>query len=271
VRNTLQKLQVEDELRQRFGLRDVRLADNVNCSQQETHRLIASEAAAYFDKSIRSNMKIGVTWGRTLSSMVDQLTINRTIQNLTVYTLVGNTADSPDFQPNILAQKLLQKFNGSLKTIAAPFMCGSAQLCAEMKREPQIANILSGVRDLDITIVGIGEAPVPGSKKLSDYPFDEAIINELVQSGAVGDICGNFFDIDGRVCSTTIKDRIVSIDITELPQHKMVVGVGGGSNKTQSILGALNGSYLDVLITDLETARSVLALDAKHSDVDAPQ
>lgn len=39
----------------------------------------------------------------------------------------------------------------------------------------------------------------------------------------------------------------------------MVVGIGGGAQKVQSILGALNGSYLDVLVTDLQTAQAVLA------------
>ena len=258
VRNTLQRVQLEDELREKYGLSDVVIADSSGCEEQDIIRLIASEAASYCNKLIKSGMKIGVTWGRTLSAMVSQLDTNRTVSDLVVYTLVGNTADSPDFQPNILAQKLLQKYSGALKTIAAPFICGTSQLCADIKKEPQVASILSTAKDLDLTLVGIGEAPVPGSEKLSDYPFDHDIIEELVRSGAVGDICGNFIDIDGNVCATSIKDRVVSIDIEELPHHKMVVGIGGGANKVRSITGALHGGYLDVLITDSETAYRVL-------------
>ena len=38
-----------------------------------------------------------------------------------------------------------------------------------------------------------------------------------------------------------------------------MIGTGGGPQKVRSILGALNGGYLDVLITDVQTAVAVLA------------
>ena len=39
-----------------------------------------------------------------------------------------------------------------------------------------------------------------------------------------------------------------------------MIGVGGGPAKVKSVLGALNGHYLDVLITDVQTAAQVLEL-----------
>lgn len=77
---------------------------------------------------------------------------------------------------------------------------------------------------------------------------------------AAGDICGNFFTITGELCNTTLKNRIISIDIRDLPEHKRVIGVGGGEKKVRSILGALTGHYLHALITDVQTAEKVLEL-----------
>ena len=139
-------------------------------------------------------------------------------------------------------------------------MCQSEELCTAIKQEPTIASILDASHNLDATLVGIGEAPIRDADHLSDYPFDTAMINELVDAQAAGDICGNFFDIHGRLCETTLKNRIVSIDIRELPSHKQVIGIGGGGKKVNSILGALNGHYLHVLITDVQTAEKVLQL-----------
>ena len=258
VRNMLQLLQTEDELKRRFHLRDVVLVDGGVLSDEEVVQKIASEAAAYLEQVLRSGMKIGVTWGRTLNMMVNRLSINHAIRDLTVYTLVGSTSSSLNFQPNVLAQNLLHKYSGTSRILTAPFMCHSSRLCAEIKKEPQISQLLQESRDLDLTLVGIGEAPAAGSARLSDYPFDAEMIAELVNSGAIGDICGNFFDINGRLCETSLQKRIVSIDIRDLPHHRMVVGIGGGERKAQSILGALNGSYLDVLITDLQTASAIL-------------
>ena len=150
--------------------------------------------------------------------------------------------------------------NGNAHIITAPFMCQSETVCAAMKQEPDIASIIETSHTLDATLVGIGEAPTAGMDRLSDYPFDTSIINELVNAHAVGDICGNFFDINGNTCDTTLKSRVVSIDIEDLPNHKCVIGMGGGNKKVRSICGALNGHYLDVLITDIETAEAVLKL-----------
>lgn len=259
VRNVSALLETEEALKSRFSLKEVQLIDGADLGYEQLVDRIAEKSAAFFEQHIRSDMRIGVTWGRTLNAMVGHLSVNRAVTGLTISTLVGSTSGNVDFQPTVLAQNLLNKYSGTVRTITAPFLCHSETLCQDIKGEPQIRSILSGVRELDLVMVGIGEKPVSGSGKLSDYPFDANAIDDLVRHGAVGDICGNFFDIHGELCRTTLSDRIVSIDVHDLQKHGMVVGIGGGAQKVQSILGALNGSYLDVLVTDLQTAQAVLA------------
>ncbi len=260
VRGSMRILKMEEQLKQRFHLQDIKLVDCQNLDKEGALRRIASEAAGYFDQQIHSKMKIGLTWGRTLNSVIEQLPDNPAIRDLSVYTLLGGSSSSPDFQPTFLVQQLIRKYSGTAQMINAPFLCQSAELCGAFKNEPQIHAVLEACRDLDMTMVGIGEEPMAGAQVLSDYPFDAATIGELVQAGAVGDICGNFFDIDGNLCQTSLTDRIISIDLEELRHHKKVVGVGGGPAKIRSVLGALNGGYLDVLITDVKTAEEVLKL-----------
>ena len=260
VRGAMRLLKMEEQIRRRFGLEYIKLVDCQNLEGEGILRRIASEGAVYFQNLLRSGMKIGFTWGRTLYQMVEMLPENHSIRDLTVYTLLGGSASNAAFQPNIIAQMVVQKYSGSTHIITAPFMCQSEKLCQAIKKEPQIADILEAVADLDLTMVGIGEEPVRGTEVLSDYPFDGPIIEELVDAGAVGDICGNFFDIYGRPCRTSLNNRIVSINISDLSHHKKVVGVGGGPAKVRSLLGALNGRYLDALVTDYQTAEKMLAL-----------
>lgn len=260
VRGSMHILQLEEQLKQRFDLQDVKLVNCQNQDRESSLRHIASEAALYFENQLHSGMKLGVTWGRMLNNMVENLTSNHAIHDLTVYTLVGGASNSADFQPNILAQRIITKYNGSTKIITAPFMCQNPELCRAMKNEPDIADILKSSLNLDLTMVGIGREPVRDADHLSDYSFDTPLINELVDAGAVGDICGNFFDIHGHLCDTSLKDCIVSIDLDDLHHHKKVVGIGAGPDKIKSVLGALNGHYLHVLITDVETASRVLEL-----------
>ena len=265
VRGQMRIIQTEKEMRERFGLHDIRLVDTGQADEASAVNRIAQEGAAYVSQILKSNMRIGLTWGRTLSSMINELNPNPQILGLTVYTLVGGASTSSNFQPNLLAQRFINKYDGQAIVMTAPFMFQREELCAEVKKEPSIAQILRASRDVDLTLVGIGEEPEEGAERLSDYPFDKEMIAQLVKASAVGDICGNFFDINGKLCDTPLRNRIVSIDINELLSHRLVVGMGGGKKKIRSILGALHGGYLDVLITDLNTALHVLEEDKNKS------
>ena len=86
IRNMKCLLEIEERLKQRFALRDVLLVDGDKLTEGEVTQRIASKGAEYFQLVLRSGMKIGVTWGRTLNAMVNRLEVNRRIRDLAVYT-----------------------------------------------------------------------------------------------------------------------------------------------------------------------------------------
>jgi len=76
----------------------------------------------------------------------------------------------------------------------------------------------------------------------------------------VGDILGQFFDADGAVIDLPIHERRIGIDLSDLVNIPKVVGVAGGLHKTEAILGALRGRFLDILVTNELTALALLEL-----------
>jgi DNA-binding transcriptional regulator LsrR (DeoR family) len=56
-----------------------------------------------------------------------------------------------------------------------------------------------------------------------------------------------------------LNDRVIGMDLDQLRAVRRVVGVAGGRRKTNAIRGALAGKLINVLITDLATAESLLA------------
>jgi len=257
TRNIKRLLILEDELKTRYHLSDVKLIDSSSLTGDPASKL-ALESARYVEFCIRSGMKIGLAWGRALRAMLNYLTPNDGIHNIDVYTLLGGESDEADLQPNVMVQKLLSFYSGNSHVINAPYICHSELLCSELRLEPSIAGILDAAQNLDLAIVGVGEKPNWDSFKNGYYHFSDSIITELISANAVGDICGNFFDIDGRICSTSISNRIVSINLDSLKTCKKVIGIANGDVKVQSILGALNGGYLNILISDTNTAEKLL-------------
>jgi DNA-binding transcriptional regulator LsrR (DeoR family) len=55
-----------------------------------------------------------------------------------------------------------------------------------------------------------------------------------------------------------LTDRVIGISPTQIKKAKRVVALAGGKRKMEAILAALNGRWINVLITDHATARAVL-------------
>ena len=258
-RNVKQLLELEARLRDRFQLTDVKVVDCVENDKKEITRKIAIAAARYVEHILRPNTKVGIAWGHTLEMMVDFLNENRNVSGLEVVTLLGgaSTAESM-IQPNILAQRMIQKFGGVGYIINAPYLCQSEELCIAIKQEPHIADALERSKHTDMTLIGIGECPDLDAGYDSNYRYSTETTRELLEKNAVGDICANFFDINGTPCYSSVSNKVVSINLDDLREHKKVIAAGGGPNKHKSVLGALRGGYVDVLITDKFTAEAVM-------------
>ncbi|WP_263575992.1 sugar-binding domain-containing protein [Metabacillus arenae] len=74
----------------------------------------------------------------------------------------------------------------------------------------------------------------------------------------MGDISSRFVDINGQSVNHNINEKVVGITLEELKEIQFVVGVAEGLNKLESILGALQGHYIDGLIIDEATAAAIL-------------
>lgn len=89
----------------------------------------------------------------------------------------------------------------------------------------------------------------------------EEIFN-LRSKGAIGHICGYYYDINGQIIDTKIHKSIIGLDINKIIHKECVIGVAGGPSKIKSILGALRGQLVNVLITDEKTALNVITMDS---------
>ena len=252
-------LVLEDQLRTRYHLQDVKLVESVSFDDSRLLPNLAAEGARYVEQRLRSGMKIGICWGNTLSALLGYLNRNNSVSDLEVYTLLGGACSEANFQPGLLAQSFLSLYGGSSYTINAPFACHSSLLCSEIKKEPDIAKILNICPSLDMALVGIGQYPDRERLEHSYYHFPDSVIEELLAAEVVGDICGNFYNIQGEICRTELSDRIVSINPQNLRQCKNAIAIAGGSEKVDSIRGALNGRYIHTLITDVDTATQILS------------
>ena len=106
-------------------------------------------------------------------------------------------------------------------------------------------------------LVGIGSPAIrDGANWHAFYGSEES--DDLNARQVAGDICSRFYNIDGLMVETAMSEKTLSIEMAKLRQARYSVGIAMGAEKYSGILGALNGHYINCLVTNRETAESLL-------------
>ena len=77
------------------------------------------------------------------------------------------------------------------------------------------------------------------------------------ESGAVAELLGQFFDIDGQQIETEFDQRVMAPSIDSL-KGREVTAIAGGANKVKAITAALKSGHLTGLLTDEVTAKALV-------------
>ncbi|MHB8595548.1 MAG: sugar-binding transcriptional regulator [Ktedonobacteraceae bacterium] len=225
---------------------------------------VASAAADYLGSILTNGARLGLSFGRMLSAMMPLLPAG-TVSDLDICMLLGGFGRAmPGIQGHELARHFASLYPHSrVHYLQAPLLVDSPDIKEAMLRDGSIQDALKSAANCELALVGIGnlndDAPLVRYGHLS---LEEQ--KRLVQSGAVGDVCACFFNIDGEPVSD-LDDRLIAIEREALARIPTVVAVAIGAEKYQAIQGALRTGYVDVLVTDETTAHALVQLAAKTS------
>jgi DNA-binding transcriptional regulator LsrR (DeoR family) len=257
----------EHALVERFGLTAARVLQVT--SDDDPLPGVGRLAAGWLLEQLGDGQVLALGWGVTLQHVVNALDDDPDAGGLPhdveIAQLIGGlSAIATATTGQELAREFARRLGARWRYLHAPAVFASAQRLATMLAEPSISEALAKARAADIAMVGLGD-PNTGSLaawfgELGLTPAERAAI---AAEGAVGDVCGRFYDRDGRELSTPISDRVLSLGLDALRAIPITAAVACTVAKAPSILGALRGGLIDVLVTDEHAARRVLELDAE--------
>jgi deoxyribonucleoside regulator len=251
----------EDALRELFPhLTEVIVARVFGDGPDLVRWTVARAAARLLDRSVSSAMTVCFGAGRTLANTVELLSPDRA-SDVTVVQAMGNAGhEGLAIDYNAIASVAATAFGGRAYQINAPAILGPGMGAGELEgSNPQIRESLRLARSADLYVLGIGS--ILGDViyvQTGLMTYDD--LATLKAAGAVGDICGNFFDARGRPCPAPFQDRLVGIRLQDLRRAPTVVACVAGPEKVPALAGALTGRLVNVLVTDEQTARGMLEL-----------
>ncbi len=221
---------------------------------------IAAAAAYYLESVLRPNEVIGISsWSATLLALVDALhPVPRRGDVRVVQILGGVGSPSAEVHANRLTTRLADLLSGTAVFLPAPGIVGSPEALQAITADPYVRMAMEQFDRVTTALVGIGA--LEPSKLLADSGnrFSMEELEELRARGAVGDVVLRFFDANGAPVESPLNQRVISMHLDQLRRVDRCIGVAGGQRKYQAILGAIRGRWVNVLVTDLLTARRLI-------------
>lgn len=248
---------LEEELISRFDLIHAMVVRSMGGNDANIRRALGYFAAAEVATWIGASDTVGIAGGRTLGALVRAFETQPQGNGPEVVQLMGTIGASPSrIDASELSRELARRFQGSFQTITAPAFVEKARTRDLFLSHRQIRSVWSSFGSMDLALVGVGT--LEESVFVERQVLDTAELQQLAAAGAVGEICGRFYDAAGQECITPYRDRVVSIDLDELRQRRNVIAVTIGRRRGAALRAALVGGLVKSLVIDDEGARGVL-------------
>jgi DNA-binding transcriptional regulator LsrR (DeoR family) len=246
--------ELEQQLKQRFELKEAIVIKQLSNCPNNNVREVGYFGGKLLSQAIPSGCSLGLAGGRTIMHAVEGL-LHAGIPVVEAVQLMGNVMPNPVPSDASEIGRKLSSGNGRFMTLNAPVFVKDKKLQRSLLKHEQIRSVFNRFAELDMALVGVG------TPENSIFAAQEAIspeeISELRSQSVVGEICGRFFDKNGKECASKFKNRVISIGFERLRRIPKVFAVISGNDRTEAVLGAIKGKLINALLIDEHGANSL--------------
>jgi DNA-binding transcriptional regulator LsrR (DeoR family) len=251
--------ELEDALQAAYGLRDAIVVDTID-QEDQLVRDLGAAAAYYLETTLQPADVVGISsWSAALLAMVGSMHPTRKAAGARVVQILGGIGNpAAEVHATQLTTRLADMLAGTATLLPAPGAVGSAEARRVMLRDRYVVEATRLFKSVTLALVGVGAVEPSKLLAASGNVFSPEELESLRARGAVGDICLRFFDARGVPVVTPLDERVIAIELRDLKRVPRIVGIAGGRRKLAAIRGALNGRWVNVLITDRTTAEQLV-------------
>ncbi len=265
----LQYSRLEQKLEQLYGLKEAVVVENSPLDTRFDHMTaIGRETNKLLEAYLRDGDIIGISMGMTLHSICCSPRAGMGNISCTFVPILGGISAGRSSVANIhsnqIALEFARLYGAEYVEFFAPAIFSDTNVLHGFMREKPIQKILRYYKKIKTVIMGIGIPDRGGSTMVKAGYITEEELNNLVKEGVVGDLSLQFFDINGDTSKYhSFNNRVAGMPLSQLRSVKNKIGIGGGLKKADAIYGALQGEYINILVTDEECALRLIEMGGK--------
>lgn len=252
---------LEESLERRFGLREVHVVDAAGETDAQRTETLGRALANVFEILPIEDKTIGFTsWSRSMRHFVSALgRLPHTKANKVVEMLGGVGQPAVQHEATTATERLSTMTGAKALFLRVPGVVPSVTVKnAILETDPYARQALDALENLDIALIGVGGGHVVPPLIAGDNFFTEEQLDLARSLGAVGEINLRFMDKNGAPIESELNDLVIGVTLEQLKRAERCIAVSGGANKHRALLAAVRGGWIDVLVTDEESANYLI-------------
>ena len=249
---------LELAIEQNFGLNECRIVDSF-ANPEGTLKLMALELSKIFDRIIKKNDYLGVSWGTTIEAMAKYIRVKKK-KDLKVIPITGGAGiEGSGRFSNFVTKEIADQFDGMSYMINVPAVLDTKEARIIIEKDKQLKILFDLTKRISIVLVGIGDISTEMSLCKIGV-LKKRDINYLTRKGAIGMVNMLCIDKNGNHLKNSIDERMINIFPEKLIKKACIsIGVAIGDKKVEVIRAALKGKIINTLITDENTAEKLMS------------
>ena len=261
--------ELEEELRLKLGLKSAVVIKasagnghgNGADAGEDLRRAVGHFGAAAVNELIQPRDTVAVAGGRTIHELVHHLPAARA-KSLTIVQAMGSVDSNVSvFDAQEVGRVVTQRLGGIFLSLNTPAFIPEKRTRDALLDLEQVRSVHQHLDRAKVALVGLGT--LANSVFVERGTLNAPMIRDLERAGAVGEVCGRFFDQKGNECATAWRDRVISVELGQLRAIPQVVGVVSGGDRSSAILAAIRGGIVKSLVIDEIGAAALVAAAAQ--------
>jgi DNA-binding transcriptional regulator LsrR (DeoR family) len=249
-------VELENRVSERFGLNYCEVVPDFDSDELPLKALGLAGARFLMREMLTDGVSmIGVGHGRTLAACVQYMP-RTTAAGVRFVSLLGGLTRKFSANPHDVIHRLAERTSAEAFVMPVPMFANTAEDRDVLLGQRGIGEVLGLARTADLLLAGIGTA-LPEASLVATGMISRSEMEEVKNGGGVGELLGHFFDAHGRPFETNLSGRILALARDDL-RDRRIVAVAGGKIKIGAIRSILKSGYLSGLVTDEQTAKSLM-------------
>ncbi len=250
------------DIESKFGINRVVIVPVTAEMDSKTVRKTVGHKGAEILKEFDEAVSIGITWGRTIANMVEDLPYGVIHLDRISELTGGYGMINPEIQSSSLAPLLAKKTGASCFQMHAPIITSENKIAKSIMSDESLLRTLDMAKNSDIAIFGVANLTKNSMLQESGILSENDMV-KLKDIGVVGSLIGRFMDLEGKEVETEYKNRSIAVpwdDFMKIPERIALIG---GWNKIECTKGLLSGGIATTLILDSISALTIMEKDTE--------